>query len=272
MANYATVEPTFWTGDTGRALREAGVEAQLVALYLLTNTHRNAIGIYYLPKMLISHETALTKEGASKGLQRGILAGFCAYDGVAEVVWVKKMAAYQIGAELKPNDKRVKWINELYQSLPNNAFLYDFYQEYGAKFYIEKPRGSEGASKALASPIEDPSKPVPIAVPVSIPKVKHSPSKTVGVGGEDFERFWSAYPRKVGKLAAQKAWAKLNGNRPDIEQILSKLEQLKQGEDWTREGGRYIPHPTTWINAGGWFDECQPAEHIPSFSDYEVDR
>ena len=81
-------------------------------------------------------------------------------------------------------------------------------------------------------------------------ETEHSPSKSRGGGGEDFEHFWSAYPRKVGKLAAQKAWARLNGNRPDIEQVLSKLEQLKQGEAWTREGGRYIPHPTTWINAG----------------------
>lgn len=154
MSDYATINPTFWTGETGRKLREEGPEAQLVALYLLSNSHRNPLGIYYLPKLLISHETALDHKGASKGLQRGIQSQFCAYDDHSEVVWVYKMASYQIATELKPGDKRVKWVNDLYRLLPNNPFLYAFYEEYGAKFHIEKPRGLEGAWKGLQCPIE----------------------------------------------------------------------------------------------------------------------
>ena len=45
-----------------------------------------------LPKIIISHETGMSLEGASKGLQRCIEAGFCAYDDEAEVVWVYEMA------------------------------------------------------------------------------------------------------------------------------------------------------------------------------------
>jgi hypothetical protein len=154
MADYTTVNSTFWTGETGRKLREAGPEAQLVALYLLSNSHRNPLGIYYLPKLLISHETALDAKGASKGLQRGIQSSFCAYDDHSEVVWVFKMATYQIGDSLKLGDKRVKWVNDLYASLPNNQFLHAFWEEYGAKYHIEKRRGIEGAWKGLQCPIE----------------------------------------------------------------------------------------------------------------------
>lgn len=152
---YGSVYPSFWTGDTGRAIRKAGMETQIVALYLLSNGYKNSIGLYYLPKILISHETALSEQGASKGLQRGIQIGFCAYDIPSEFVFVKNMANFQIGPELKPGDKRVKWVNEIYQSLPNNPFLYEFYELYGEKYHIDKPRGIQGASKGHRSPIEE---------------------------------------------------------------------------------------------------------------------
>ena len=248
MSDYATVNPNFWTGETGRKLRESGPEAQLVALYLLSNSHRNPLGLYYLPKMLISHETALSKEGASKGLQRGILAGFCAWEGVSEVIWVFKMAFYQIGPDLKINDKRVKWVNDLYNSLPNNAFLYDFWEEYGSKYHIEKPRGFKGASEALRCPTEAN---INININNSIKKHCAHPKNYT----PEFDTFWNTYPRKIGKKKAFQAWTSCNGNRPDIQIIVAKIERFKKTEQWKEKGGRLIPHPTTWINRGGWDDE-----------------
>lgn len=72
---------------------------------------------------------------------------------------------------------------------------------------------------------------------------------------DDFLKFWETYPRKVGKDAAYTAWVKRNGTRPSIEIILEKLNELKISEQWTRDNGQYIPHPSTWINRGGWADE-----------------
>ena len=251
MSNYASVQPTFWTGETGRKLREAGPEAQLVALYLLSNSHRNALGLYYLPKLLISHETALTEQGASKGLLWGIQTDFCAWDGVSEVVWVKKMAIYQIGEELKQSDKRVKWVNDLYNSLPNNLFLYDFWQEYGTKYHIIKPRGIEGASKALASPSEAN---ISISISNSINKRSCPSPKNYP---PDFETFWTSYPRKIGKAKAFKAWKTCNGNRPDIQILVNKIEQFKKSDQWKEKKGKFIPYPASWISAGRWDDQLQ---------------
>jgi hypothetical protein len=31
-----------------------------------------------------------------------------------------------------------------------------------------------------------------------------------------------------------------------------------RSEDWTKEGGQYIPYPATWLNAKGWEDEYSP--------------
>jgi hypothetical protein len=78
-------------------------------------------------------------------------------------------------------------------------------------------------------------------------------SKQAGLGG--FEAFWTAYPKKTGRLAAKKAWDKLNGTRPSTEAIVAKVEELKKSEQWLKDGGQYIPLPTTWLNQGRWDDE-----------------
>ena len=107
MRDYSKVGPKFWIGPTGKRLRSAGVEAQVVAMYLLTSPHANMLGLYYCPVMFIAHETGLSFEGASKGLRSAIEAGFCQYDEASEVVWVMEMAVYQVGERLEAKDNRV---------------------------------------------------------------------------------------------------------------------------------------------------------------------
>lgn len=76
-----------------------------------------------------------------------------------------------------------------------------------------------------------------------------------------FDRFWTAYPRKVGKGAAEKAFskAKINGHLADI---LSALDRQKQSEQWQRDGGQFIPHPATWLNQRRW-EDGEPIENKP---------
>jgi len=38
-----------------------------------------------------------------------------------------------------------------------------------------------------------------------------------------------------------------------------------QSESWNRDGGRYIPHPSTWLNGRRWEDELAPAPPSPTF-------
>ncbi len=73
---------------------------------------------------------------------------------------------------------------------------------------------------------------------------------------EHFNTFWSAYPKKIGKAAALKAWEKHHGDK-HIDKALKTIERMKQTEQWKREGGRFIPNPTTWINQGRWDDEVE---------------
>lgn len=77
---------------------------------------------------------------------------------------------------------------------------------------------------------------------------------------ERFDRFWTLYPKKVGKQAAWKTWSKLNPSEELTEKILSAVETQKGWKQWKKEDGRFIPNPTTWLNQGRWDDEGMGGE------------
>lgn len=157
MREYSKVSPQFWIGKTGKELRAAGVEAQIVSFYLMTCSHANMIGLYYIPKMFISHETGLTMQGALKGLTRSIEALFCSYDDQTEMVFVHEMASYQIGESLEKSDKRCKGIQKIYDESPDNPFLSAFYDKYEKQFHLTKKRE---ISTTNIRPLQAPSKPL----------------------------------------------------------------------------------------------------------------
>ena len=155
MRDYSKVSPQFWIGKTGKALRKQGLEAQLVAMYLLTSPHSTMLGLYPLPVVYIGHETGLGMEGASKGLQGCIEAGFCMYDEDAEVVWVIEMAHYQIADKLNANDKQCKGVQKAYDEIIENPFLGLFFEKYSGPFNMQRNRMAVDNQ-----PIEAPSKPL----------------------------------------------------------------------------------------------------------------
>lgn len=150
MRDYAKIAPQFWIGQTGRELKAAGPEAVIVAIYLMTSPHANMIGLYYLPKLYIAHETGLGFEGASKGLVSAIEAGFCTYDEASEHVFVHEMARYQIGDRLKPDDKRCKGVENELEKVPKCALELAFRASYSDAFNLKKASPSEAPSKPRA--------------------------------------------------------------------------------------------------------------------------
>lgn len=74
---------------------------------------------------------------------------------------------------------------------------------------------------------------------------------------ERFAAFYLAYPRKVGREAAFRAWQKAV-RRVDPEVIVAGAERFAADPNLPRER-QYIPHPATWINGGRWADEPLPS-------------
>ena len=89
-----------------------------------------------------------------------------------------------------------------------------------------------------------------VSVPVSVKKEGESE----GRGGVEFEAFWQAYPKKVGKKAALKAW-RCAKDRPELDALLAKIAQLKETDQWKKDGGQFIPNPATFLNQGRWDDQ-----------------
>lgn len=68
----------------------------------------------------------------------------------------------------------------------------------------------------------------------------------------NFDLFWQAYPKKVGKEAARKAFSRV---KAPLESLLTAIERQKCGNQWLTENGRFIPNPATWLNQGRWEDD-----------------
>ena len=71
----------------------------------------------------------------------------------------------------------------------------------------------------------------------------------------NFDVFWAACPRKVGKGSAEKVWRKLNPDEALTMQIVKAMTEQRACDQWMRDGGKFIPHPATWLNRKGWEDE-----------------
>jgi len=72
-----------------------------------------------------------------------------------------------------------------------------------------------------------------------------------------FAEFYAAYPRKKGRIAAAKAWQRLDPDAALRAAIMGALERQKGWPGW--QDANFIPHPVTWLNGRRWEDVCDPA-------------
>ena len=87
-----------------------------------------------------------------------------------------------------------------------------------------------------------------------IPPAQQAPGAERDVVSAAFAAFWKTYPKKVGKDAAEKVWAR-KVKAQDVQAVMDALDKQRSTEQWTQDGGRFIPHPSTWLNQGRWKDE-----------------
>lgn len=68
-----------------------------------------------------------------------------------------------------------------------------------------------------------------------------------------FADFWAAYPRRVARKDAERAWMRIDSS--EYPKILAALEVHKKTDDWRRSGGQFIPYPASYLNGERWTDE-----------------
>lgn len=70
-----------------------------------------------------------------------------------------------------------------------------------------------------------------------------------------FNTFWLAYPKKVNKKGCFKSFKNIKNLKEEMPLILDAVECFKRSKEWLKDGGQYIPYPTTFINQERWKDE-----------------
>jgi hypothetical protein len=70
-----------------------------------------------------------------------------------------------------------------------------------------------------------------------------------------FDEFWQQYPKKVAKLAAQKAFAQAV-KKTASQEILAGVMRYAAERDG--QDSKFTKHPATWLKSGCWEDEPSP--------------
>ena len=115
---------------------------------------------------------------------------------------------------------------------------------------VRHPEPSENHQLSL---IEPPSPPKP---PEGGDAKANGVKATTGYT-DDFERFWQAWPRfrRERKVAAFKAWKKVI-KTTDPEHVIERAgAYCRVVSKWDKKDRQFVPHPSTWLNDGGYDDE-----------------
>ena len=252
-------------------------------LYLLTSPHRNILGFYFLPAPYACFDLGWDEKRFQKGLQELLQTGRVKYDERAHVVLVTNYLKYNPFE----NPNQVKSALGKLDTIPQTPLFKDFLSivEQLDKPFIQplterlrerlgepgtgsgsgtgtgdidtcapdgaractapSPGGSVEAEKVTATP--DGDKLLEESGPRSPFKSKRQEQL--------FDEFWAQYPKKRSKGQAEKTWVKLKPDEQLFEAIMTGLKRAKTSVEWLKDGGQYIPYPSTWLNAKGWEDE-----------------
>ncbi|WP_191060997.1 DUF1376 domain-containing protein [Geminicoccus harenae] len=98
-------------------------------------------------------------------------------------------------------------------------------------------------------------------------KTKESPP-TVPLSGdervlEEFEVWWQAYPRKIGRRATLEAYQRV---RAEVEADVLLVAVKAAAAAWKAEGtqDRFIPHPANWLEQRRWQDQAAEVPVAPA--------
>ena len=251
MRDYSVVSPRFWIGATGKELR-GNAHAQVLALYLMTSPHANMIGVFHCPLIYMAHETGLGMEGASKALQSLIEAKFCTYEESSEMVFVHRMAAFQIGDHLSEQDKRCKGVEREWNNIPSRQLQQAFFAIYSVAFHLpkqsKKARGTEAPSKPPRSQEQEQEQ-----------EQDQDTPQPPTVAFEDFWECWPKNDRKQDKAKCSEKW-KREGLDTVAEAIVADVTAKKHSQKW-RDG--FIEAPMVYLNNRRWEDGAAGAATSP---------
>jgi len=111
---------------------------------------------------------------------------------------------------------------------------------------VEKAKQKQSKSKATSKPKEMERKEKELEGTLSYQ------SAIADERERDWEKVWSAFPKKIDKIKAKKLFLE---HTVSAQRIIDALADWSATDEWTRDNGRWIPLPTTWLGRAGWNEQ-----------------
>lgn len=243
--------------DDGSKTRRPMAAGQVLALD--RRTLQAALDADPFPDVLVAWLLAAFQadDGGVATIDRGDLAAWAGQGSTQELRrrWaVAGMRAVDLGllvsAQAKTRDFRVKGLISLRESGEKLA---------GRIHDSEKSKKTSTGTITQAND-KDCTPPTPLhekknkATGTTTKKPKR-PAHTPDHRPEEFERFWRTYPRHVKRVDAVKAWTQVRPTVDEVVAILAALAWQVRSFQWTKDEGRFVPYPSSYLRGQMWLDE-----------------
>ena len=259
MATYRQVQLSFWTDSF--IADNFSAEDKYFYLYALTNLHTSLCGCYEVSEKQIAKEMGYSVESVEAILDRFEKSfNLIRYDKKTKELLILNWSKYNWTSSPKfrpPLEKSIEEVKntnfkDYLMDLLNGEDTTDF--RYRIDTVSEKDSDVRYPTDTTVN--------VTDTVIVNSSNSTNVVKKRVRKKYEDtpeFEAFWNAYPKQKAKTEAREAFAKVD---VPLQTLLDALEVQKRSNDWTKDGGQYIPYPAKWLNKRRWEDsmDAKPIE------------
>ena len=232
-AIYRQIYLSFWTDS--KVDEEFTPEDKYFYLYLLTNPHTNLCGCYEVGVKQMARETGYNEDTVRHLIKRlETIHNVIRYNADTKEMLLLNWSKYNWSKSadlLKGVERSLVFV----KSDEFRAYIFGLIN---------------GNNETLPTPSPDP-RGTSVTVTVTDTDTVKAVSKNNNNYTDDFELFWHEYPRKVGK---KDAFEKFKKAKQPVQVLISAVREQKNSEMWTKENGRFIPNPATWLNQGRWDD------------------
>ncbi len=263
MEVFTKVERGYWQDEF---ILELTPEQKFFYLYLMSNSKVNTLGAYVFPMTMSTLELGYNRDTVKKLLDHFIEAGKIMYDETTNEVfllnwpkrnWNKRTATLRALKKdvdaLKSPVLREKISAMLSAFCGGEDAIDDTEEQKGTNGNNEEQKGTNGNNEDMFAGRKEKRE-----KRIENRKKEKEDAGTVFDAATAFEIFYQAYPNKKNVKTARTRWEKMKVTPELFAAIMEGLERAKNSQEWGKDGGAYIPHPSTWLNGEGWKNEYKP--------------
>lgn len=229
MAKRRIVNTRYWDDDFISAIDKDG---KLFYLYLITNPANDLCGVYELPKAIMAAHTKIDLEKIDQLLVH--------FQSIGKVIYVQGWVILVNQLKyIEINPSIAKGIKRGLETVPEHVLQTG---------YSLSPVWVQRLTYLNSS------------FNLSLTDIGQGPVDATLMGKEfdveeSFDQFWDAYPNKKKKKDAHRVWLKIAKNHIIANDIIKHVQRMATTEDWSKEKGKFVPHPTTYLNGERWNED-----------------